>query len=105
MNEEITNLKNEVELLKQIVYSFARQDRFTFQKNIEFFGANEIKLIGTNGLKLGTTVTQKIGFFGATPVVAQAGAAGTADATYSANEVTMINNMYTAMRNYGLLVG
>ena len=44
-----------------------------------------------------------IGFFGATPVGRQTGGAATADLAYSSNERDMINNMYTALRNYGLL--
>jgi hypothetical protein len=44
-----------------------------------------------------------LGFFGATAVVKQTGGAATADLTYDATERDMINRMYTALRNYGLL--
>jgi hypothetical protein len=44
-----------------------------------------------------------MGFFGVTPVARQTGGAATADLTYSSNERDMINAMYTALRNYGLL--
>ena len=45
-----------------------------------------------------------IGFFGATPVVQQASSgAATAGALYTATEQTMIQEMYTALRAYGLL--
>jgi hypothetical protein len=47
--------------------------------------------------------TGKIGFFGTTAVVKQTGGAATAGGTYTATEQTMINAMYTALRNYGLL--
>ena len=44
-----------------------------------------------------------IGFFGVAPVVRQTGGAATAGAAYTATEQGMINRMYTALRNYGLL--
>lgn len=44
-----------------------------------------------------------IGYFGVTPVVRQTGGAATAGATYTATEQTMLNAVYGAMRNYGLL--
>jgi len=102
---EIENLKKRVAELESVIRRLSLLDRYAFEKLIQILDGRNIIVGTTTGTKIGTAVTQKIGFFGATPVVAQAGAAGTADATYSANEVTMINNMYTAMRNYGLLVG
>lgn len=47
--------------------------------------------------------TLKIGFFGVTEVVKQTGGVATAGGTYNATAQGMINAMYTAMRNYGLL--
>lgn len=44
-----------------------------------------------------------IGFFNTAPVAQQAGGAATAGAVYTATEKDMINRMYTALRNYGLL--
>ncbi|MBL8133842.1 MAG: hypothetical protein JNL42_18415 [Anaerolineae bacterium] len=44
-----------------------------------------------------------IGFLGATPVVRQTGGAKTAAATYGANEQSMLQIVYNAMRTYGLL--
>lgn len=49
-------------------------------------------------------VGSEIGFFGATPVVQQTSSgAVTAGGTYTATEQAMIQEMYTAMRAYGLL--
>lgn len=45
----------------------------------------------------------QVGFLGATPVSRQTGGAATAGGTYTSTEQTMINAMYTALRNYGLL--
>jgi len=44
-----------------------------------------------------------LSFFGVTPVVRQTGGAATASGTYGATEQTMLNAVYSALRNYGLL--
>jgi hypothetical protein len=54
----------------------------------------------TTGTKVGTSVSQKLGFYNATPVVqpaaaAQAAVSGTADSTYSTNEQNLINDLVT----------
>jgi hypothetical protein len=54
----------------------------------------------------GTTVggaTDKVAFFAVAPVARQTGGAATAGGSYTATEQGMINRMYSAMRNYGLL--
>lgn len=45
----------------------------------------------------------QIGFFGVTPVVRQTGGAATAGSTYTSAEQTMLNAVYTALRNLGLI--
>lgn len=56
-----------------------------------------------DGSQLGGAATDKLGFFGATPVVQQAiTAVATATATTTLNE-TKINRLYTALRNLGLI--
>lgn len=55
------------------------------------------------GAMVGQSATEKIGFFGATPVVQQAiTAVATATATTALNE-TKINRLYAALRNLGLI--
>jgi len=54
----------------------------------------------------GGSGTRTVGFFGAgvgAGVAQQTGGAATAGATYTATEQGMINRMYSALRNYGLL--
>lgn len=56
-----------------------------------------------DGKVLGYSADDKIGFFGATPVVQQAiTAVGTATATTALNE-TRITRLYTALVNLGLI--
>jgi hypothetical protein len=62
-----------------------------------------IALGSTTGTQIGTATTQKLGFYGATPVVQQTGGAATAGASYTSTEQGMINRMYTALRTLGLL--
>lgn len=46
-------------------------DRYLIQKNLEILGGRNIKLDGVTGTKIGTSTTQKLGFWNATPVVQQ----------------------------------
>lgn len=58
---------------------------------------------GPDGMCLGTATTEKVAFFGSTPVVQPAiTAVATATATTTLNE-TKINRLYTALRNIGLI--
>ena len=56
-----------------------------------------------DGALVGASATEKVGFFGATPVVQQAiTAVGTTTATTALNE-TKIDRLYTALINLGLI--
>lgn len=55
------------------------------------------------GAMIGKSATEKVGFFGATPVAQQAiTAVATGTATTTLNE-TKINRLYTALINLGLI--
>jgi len=49
------------------------------------------------------TADKKMAWFNATPVVRQTGGVLTAGATYTSNEQTMLQNVFTALQNYGLI--
>ena len=55
---------------------------------------------GPAGAQIGSSATEKVGFFGATPVVQQATVAGATDAT---TVITTANACRTALRNLGLM--
>ena len=57
----------------------------------------------TNGIKIGTTTSQKLGFFNATPVVQQTGGAATAGVAYTATEQAMLQKVYDTLRTLGFL--
>ena len=60
--------------------------------------------LGTaGGTKIGTATNQKLGFFNATPVVQPTGGALTAAGSYGANEQTMLNAVWSALRTLGLI--
>lgn len=60
--------------------------------------------LGTaTGTQIGTATTQKLAFWGKTPVAQQTGGAATAGASYTATEQGMLNALYSMARTVGLL--
>jgi hypothetical protein len=59
--------------------------------------------LGTSsGLQIGTSSSQKLGFFGKTPAVQPTMGTATAGATYTSTEQTMLQAVYNAVRALGL---
>lgn len=59
--------------------------------------------VGTStGTKIGTSSSQKLGFFGAAPVVRPTMGSATAGSSYTATEQSMLQAVYNAVRNLGL---
>lgn len=69
MPDEIQQLKEKVQLLENILFSFIRSDRFDMSKNIQMQDGRNIQLATGTGTKIATGSTQKLGFFNATPIV------------------------------------
>lgn len=67
-------LEERVKLLEDLVNKMVKTDRYIFERQIQIFDGRSI-IAGTNqGLTIGTvggSSGQKLGFFGATPVVQQ----------------------------------
>lgn len=55
------------------------------------------------GTQIGTATSQKLAFWGKTPVVQQAGGAATAGASYTSNEQAMLQTLWNMARTLGLL--
>ena len=55
-------------IIKEELASLILSDRYTFQKNLQIFDARNIQLGQENGTKIGTEDTQKLGFYGVTPI-------------------------------------
>jgi hypothetical protein len=79
-----------------------RNSAGTVQLAIDSTGRNFV-LDTTNGTKIGTSTSQKLGFYNATPVVQQTGGANTAGVIYSSTEQTMLQTAYNCLRTLGLL--
>jgi hypothetical protein len=59
--------------------------------------------LGTStGTQIGTAANQKLAFFGETPVVQPTLGAAPAGTSYTSNEQTMLNTVYSALRALGL---
>jgi hypothetical protein len=60
-------------------------------------------VVGTiTGTQIATSTTQKLGFYGATPVAQQTMGAMTAGNSYSSNEQTMLQTVWNLLRTLGL---
>jgi hypothetical protein len=56
----------------------------------------------TTGTKIGTSTSQKIGFFNKTPIVQPTMGSATAGGSYTSTEQAMLQAVYNAVRNLGL---
>lgn len=77
-------LTQRVEELERIIHDLVLSDRYMFQKNLQYMDGRNIQLgIGT-GTKIGTAGTQKMGFYGATPIIRPTGVAVSAGGVHAA---------------------
>src|SRR3990167_6159416 len=88
------------QIIREELGALIKSDRYIFHKLIQILDGRNIQLGQTTGTKIGTATTDKLGFYNKTPIIQRSGSAqaqvlGTADSTYSANEVTLINDNVT----------
>lgn len=69
MEQEIQQLKMEMAELKSKLDFFIKQDRYLFQRDVEMFNGRNIKVGKGTGTKIGTSASEKLAFFGKTPIV------------------------------------
>lgn len=65
--------------------------------------AANVSNIKFDNTQINNAKISNVGFYGKTPIAQQIGGALTAGASYTANEQDMLNKVFTALRNYGLL--
>jgi hypothetical protein len=70
--EELEALQERVKFLEEEVNRIVRQSKYRFERDVELASGHNIITDTQTGMQIGTTSTQKIGFFGATPVAQQA---------------------------------
>lgn len=95
----------EEEQIRQIIRSELQNllghDRYTFQKDIDVFDFRNIKLGKSNGTMLGTENTQKLAFWGLTPVVQPT---AVANATADVNDLaSSLNDLLAKLRTIGII--
>ena len=78
---------------------FFSNDRYIFQRELEITNGRDIILGEGVGTKIGTSATQKLGFYGDTPIVKPSAltsaVGGTIDGTWGSAEETEMINMRT----------
>ncbi len=91
------------QLIREEMGGLMKTDRFTFEKLLQILDGRNIQIGTSTGTKIGTAASQKIGLWGATPVIqASAISAPTGGATQDAEARTAINSIRTALINAGI---
>src|SRR3990167_9495984 len=86
--EEITQLKNRIELLEKVLGTVLVSDKVLFKRHIELLNGRDIKLGTGTGTKIGTAIGQKIGFHNSSPTTQRSGSAQAAIVTTGATQST-----------------
>ncbi len=103
MPEQVQELQQRIEYLEGIVNILIRKDRYYFRRNLDIDNVNLV-LKPTIGTKIGTDTKQKLGFWGATPVVQDSfGFNGTMSGTWTAVEQATLQNIQRVLISYGFI--
>lgn len=91
------------QLIQEELAKFVKTDRFLFEKHIQLLDARHIQLGKNNGTKIGTQTTQKLAFYGVTPIVQQSAiTAPSGGATIDSQARTAITSLITTIKNIGI---
>ena len=102
--DELQQLKNRIETLEAILGSFIYSDRFIFQRNLQLQDGRNIQLATGTGSKIGTAITQKLSFYGVTPVDQPATVTDPSGGlTVDAESRTAINAIIDRIQELGLI--
>ena len=82
------------QMLNERLAKLEKSDRYTFQKHLQLLDANDISFGSNKGTRIGTSTSQKLGFFNKTPVIQQTTTSQTA-ATFAANTSGISNDTAT----------
>ena len=108
------------EIIRDELAEFIKSDRFIFYKTSQYLDGRNIQLGTSNGTKIGTAITQKLGFFNATPVIQQTMGADLTNnvsvggssnvianftdlSTYSNDAAAIRNNIYQLARSLKII--
>lgn len=112
---ELQQLQERVKLLEDIINMLIRSDRYTFHKKIQILDGQNIQVGRGTGTKIGLSSSEKIGFYGVTPVdkpetvsdpsistVSGSGADATINSNFS-NQQTAITNLIDRLQEIGVI--
>jgi len=104
-NKRIEELERQVSEMKRVVEMMFLRDRFYFPLDVELEDGYAMRFGSKTGGKIGTSTSQKLAFFGATPVSRQSGFASLSEtgADQDATARASINVLRTALINLGLI--
>lgn len=66
---ELEQLTQRVSRLEEVISHLNRSDRYTVHKKLQFLDGRNVQTGLTTGTIIGTTVTEKLGFWGKAPVI------------------------------------
>lgn len=118
MSTDIATLEQRINRLEGLLAGFIKSDRYVFQKDLQFLDGRHIQLSKGTGTKIGTEASQKLAFFGETPVIQQTFAGETIGMTTPASDPVLeasafgggvgtakytIHGIVDALKNIGIL--
>jgi len=86
-----------------------KNEKYLFNRPVQFADGSKIQAGNTNGLRIGTEATQKIAFYGETPVLQASAITAPTDAgaLYSQSQaqsvVDKVNALILAVKNFGII--
>jgi hypothetical protein len=99
--------------VKQIIQdelsNFIVSDRYVFQKHIQLFDGKNIQIAKGTGTQIGTEITQKLSFYGVTPVDQPITVANPSDGgplynqTQNQEVVNAVNGLIARLKELGLI--
>lgn len=82
-DDKIEELEKQVRELQSIVGYLVSSDRYTIRKELQLFDGRNVQVAKGTGSQIATESTQKLGFWGNTPVVQFSTPTGRADTSLS----------------------
>ena len=100
-HEKLQRLEKKEQQLEQLIFS----DRYVFHKNLQILEGKKIQVGTTHGLTIGTSTSEKLGFFSVSPVNQPD---TVADPSTQANDLdsearTAINALIDRLQELGLI--